>query len=46
MSTPKKAYTPKFKFDRVLETFVSKSSVEIARQYNINSNLISKWKAH
>lgn len=44
MSSKKRKYSAKFKFDRVLETIKGIPQVEVSRQYNINSNLISKWR--
>lgn len=40
----KSKYTPKFKFDRVVESFKKDSVSEIARQYGFGVNLLSKWR--
>lgn len=40
----RKIYTPQFKFDRALEAIKADSLSQIARQYDIGANLVSKWK--
>jgi len=41
----KKSYTAQFKLDRALEALSDKDSVpEIARKYNVKSNLIYMWR--
>jgi len=38
-------YTPRFKFDRVVESLKKNSVSEIARQYGFGVNLLSKWRS-
>lgn len=38
-------YTPRFKFDRVMESIKKDSLSEVARQYGIGANLLSKWRS-
>ena len=42
----KKAYTPKFKFNLVLESYKNDSVNQTGRKYNVNPNLISTWRRH
>jgi len=39
-----KKYTPKLKFEVVIQSIKTDSVVEIARKYGISAKLISKWK--
>ena len=42
-----KTYTPKFKFQLVLEVLQGeRSEVEIGRAYGVHHTTISKWKRH
>lgn len=41
----KQKYTPKFKFDRVVESIKTGQVSEIARQYGFAANLLSKWRS-
>ena len=41
----KQKYTPKFKFDRVIESIKADSLSHIARQYGFGTNLLSKWRS-
>jgi len=41
----KQKYTPKFKFDRVVDSIKSGQVSEIARQYGFAANLLSKWRS-
>jgi len=44
-SKKKNTYTPQFKLDRVLDALCSDGNIaEIARKYNLNSNLIYIWR--
>lgn len=38
-------YTPRFKFDRVIESIKKDNVAEVARQYVIGANLLSKWRS-
>lgn len=38
-------YTPRFKFDRVVESFKKDSLVTVARSYGFGVNLLSKWRS-
>lgn len=38
-------YTPRFKFDRVIESIKKDSLSQVARQYGIGTNLLSKWRS-
>lgn len=38
-------YTPRFKFDRVIESIKKDSVSQVARQYGIGANLLSKWRS-
>ena len=38
-------YTPKFKFDRVVESIIKNNVSEVARSYGIGANLLSKWRS-
>lgn len=40
----KTAYTPQFKLDRALEAVKTNNIAEIARKYNLNSNLLYLWR--
>ena len=40
----KQAYSSRFKFERVLETFKEGEVVQIARKYSLNANMISVWR--
>lgn len=42
---PKTKFTPKFKFDRVIESLKKDSVNEVARQYGFGANLLSKWRS-
>lgn len=42
----KKAYSPKLKFDVVMETIETNNVAEISRKYTINANMISTWRKH
>ena len=41
----KAKYTPKFKFDRVIESIKLGSLSQVARQYGFGVNLLSKWRS-
>lgn len=46
MATKRKAYTPKFKFQVVLESFkADRSDAEIARAFGVHPVTRAKWKA-
>ncbi len=46
MAKQRKSYTPKFKFQVVLETFKGdRSNGEIARAFGIHPVMLSQWKA-
>jgi len=38
-------YTPRFKFDRVIESVKKDSVSQVSRQYGIGANLLSKWRS-
>lgn len=38
-------YTPRFKFDRVVESIKNDNVAQVARQYGIGANLLSKWRS-
>jgi len=38
-------YTPRFKFDRVIESIKKDSVSEVSRQYGFGANLLSKWRS-
>jgi len=38
-------YTPRFKFDRVVESLKKGNVSEVARTYGFGANLLSKWRA-
>lgn len=40
----KNRYTPQFKLDRALEAIRTNNISEVARKYNLNSNLIYLWR--
>lgn len=40
----RKAYAPQFKFDRAVETIKNDNMSEVSRQYNVNVNVLSRWK--
>ena len=47
MAQKPKSYTPKFKFQLVLEVLQGEhSEVEIGRTYGVHHTTISKWKRH
>jgi transposase-like protein len=47
MAQKPKAYTPKFKFQLVLEVLRGeRSEVEIGRLYGVHHTTLSKWKRH
>lgn len=37
-------YSPKFKFDRIIENLQKGSVAGVARQYGFRANLLSKWR--
>lgn len=41
---PRQKYTPQFKLDRTLESIKKDNLSEIARQYGIGVNLLSRWR--
>ena len=38
-------YTPRIKFDRVIESIKKDSVSEVSRQYGFGANLLSKWRS-
>jgi transposase-like protein len=43
MAKPKR-YSPRFKFECVIEVIKQDSTVEVSRKRNVSSKLLSKWK--
>lgn len=40
----KQLYSPKMKFDLVMETVNTGNVAEVSRKYNVNANMISTWR--
>lgn len=39
-------YTPRFKFNVVVESYKTDSVTQVGRKYNVNPSLISTWRRH